>query len=274
MKKLVILILLVACVQQAPLQERAPAIFEPVPQMPVAVQPVPVFEEEVVECVDSDGFDIFAKGKVVQGDKELFDSCLSLKQNGLVPLSKVLEYVCEGDEIVAKPIDCAYGCLAGACVQEVERQFLVRDGVCSTGSVGSFAVTECFDNCLPGTMCAPAPLKTKHYTFPYQLACLVPSDDVVTDKWFEFETFAPMNLVLFADVEGSELVAVEVHDANGNAVAAPINGRIGVRCFTAFSGTARVSLPQGRYVVYIAAKGDGSEKFRSLSAKNFAIGII
>jgi len=273
MKKLVILLLLVACIQQVPPAEEAPVLVE----QPVLQQQGFVEEPTrmpIEECVDSDGFNIFVKGNVKKGSKELSDSCLSLKQDGLVPLSKVVEYVCEGNEFVAKPIDCTYGCVEGACVKDSEKHFLVRDGVCRAGSTGNFAVTQCFGNCLPNTMCAPAPLKTKQFTFPYQLACLVPSDEVVVDKWFEFEIFSPMNVVFFVDVEGSELVAVEVYDASGNAVSAPINGRIGVRCFTAFSGSARASLPQGKYFVYIAAKGDGPEKFRSLRAKNFAVGII
>ena len=196
MKRVMIfLVFLVACAKTLPVQ--TPVEIAPEEKAPVEV---PVIEEvpfPVIEnCVDLDNADVFVKGRVVKGEKVLDDSCLSLKEG--VSLSKVVEYVCENNEIVAKIFSCEYGCKEGACIKDVQKQFLVQNGECALG--GNFKVTKCFDGCLPKTMCVPAPLKTKHYDFPYQLACLVSSDEVSSDVWFEFEVPYDMTVVLFAEV--------------------------------------------------------------------------
>ncbi len=273
MKKLVFLLLLVACIGQAPVQ---PVVERPVVEAPVLVQPTAIPLPPVVEtCVDSDGSDAFVKGKVVKGAKILEDSCLSLKSDsGPIPISKVIEYACDNNEIVATPVDCSLGCLRGACLGDVEKQFLVKDGECN--SVGGFLITNCLDGCLDKTMCVPAPAKTKSITLPFQLSCLVPTEEWVINKWFDFEVPRAMEVLIFVDISGSEFALVEVRDSEGKLVVSPLNKKriSNNRCFTDASGFARASLQKGKYEVRVGAKGEGSEKFRSLKAKNFAVAVI
>ncbi len=274
MKKLVILLILLAACAQQPVQL-------PVQQVPV--QEIPIIEPTstpivplVEKCVDPDGTDEFVQGTVAKGDKVLNDACLSIKRDGqLVPISKVAEYTCENNEIVSRVINCAFACRRGACLRNVEKQQLVADGACKTGKVGFFSITKCYDSCLPNTQCAPAPLKTRHFSLPYQLSCIVPSDSWVVDRWFEFEVEQQVEALVFVDVAGSEFVRIEVRDASERLVAVPLAKRISEnRCFGEGSGFASASLPKGKYEVRISAKGDGTDKFRSFKAKNFSIAVL
>ena len=275
MKKLVILLLLVACV---PVQEQ---VEQPIIQVesPVFEQPVPVEQTpspaEVVRCVDSDGFDVFVKGSVVK-DKLLSDSCLSVRKDGLQPISKVLEYVCDNDEVVAQIIDCEFGCENGACLKVSKPVYkMVDDGKCAEETFGdALRVTKCFDNCLPQTMCEQAPLKTKSVSLPWQLSCLARTDERVVDSWFEFEVLREVNAEFLVEVFGSEIVSVEVlHDSL--LVASPLNKKLvgNNRCFGFGAGGSRASLVPGKYVVKVSARAIGADLLRSFRGKNFFVKI-
>lgn len=273
MKRLVILLLfLIACAQ--PVKE-GPVKEQPtMPKTPraVPVQPTPA----MMPCVDSDGRDEFTQGKVVKGSAVVNDSCLSVRKDSLIiPLSKLVEYVCENDEIVAKVVDCSFACVRGRCIENVEKQFLIKDGKCDLGKVGEFLITKCSDGCLPQTMCNPAPLKTKSITLPFQLACVVPSNVWAADNWFEFEVGRPVEVLISANAVGSEIIAVEIHDAQDKIVAVPLSKRVSQnRCFSEGSGSAHVLLTKGKYAVKIGARGEGPDNLRSFSAKDFAVAVL
>lgn len=274
MKKLVILLLfLIACAQPVPVQEVA----KPQPVMQKTPRAVLIVPTPVIEpCVDSDGTDEFVQGSVVKDSVVMNDSCLAVRKDSrLIPLSKVVEYVCDNGEIVAKTVDCKFACARGACVKNVEMQSLVKDGKCGVGRVGDFSITKCFDGCLPETMCSPSGLKTQHITLPYQLACVVRSSNWASDNWFEFEIDRPMEVLISADVVGSEIVGIEIHDAQDKIVAVPLIKRVSQnRCFAEGSGSVHALLNKGKYVVKIGARAEGPDNLRSFRAKNFSIAVL
>lgn len=275
MKKLVFLLLLVACmpvkesVQQPSIQVESPVFEQPVP-----VEQIPS-PAEVVKCVDSDGFDVFVKGSVMS-DKLLSDSCLSVRKDGLQPISKVLEYVCDNDEVVAQIIDCEFGCENGACLKVSKPVYkLVDDGRCAEGTFGdALRVTKCYDNCLPQTMCEQTPLKTKSVSLPWQLSCLARTDERVVETWFEFEVLREVNAEFLTEVLGSEIVSVEVL-RDGSLVTSPMNKKLigNNRCFGFGSSVSRASLVPGKYVVKISARAIGADLLRSFRGKNFFVKI-
>jgi hypothetical protein len=276
MKKVIILLFLIACAQ---IPEK-----QPVQEVPVKVElptprAQPIIPAPSVVCTDSDGLNEFVKGRIVRNGKELFDSCLSVKSDGLVPLSKVLEYVCENGEIVAKIVNCEFGCESGACLS-APRAFnmLVENGRCAEGAIiqDSIKITKCYSPCLPNTMCRQQPVKTKHLSLPWQLSCVVPNDAWVADTWVEFSVLRSSIVDLRAFVAGSESLSVLLQDSSGKSIAAPI-GAVKVstnRCFVQASGVDRVSLSPGAYKVVMAARGTSPDNLRSFQGINLSVSFI
>src|SRR3990172_9416471 len=218
MKMLVMLVLLlVSCM---PVKE--PVVQQPSVQQPSLPEPV---EMPVEVCVDVDGVDAFVRGQTSVSGKRVFDECLSLKKDGvLVPLSKVVEYACEDDRIVADIVDCEFGCESGACLsapkpKPVVHQ-LISNGDCLENAViGDVLKTAaCYNKCLAQTICEPAPLKTGAVSLPWQLNCLARTDEWVLEKWVEFDVLKEARIEFSAEIEGSEFVLVEVRNDAGEVL--------------------------------------------------------
>jgi len=284
MRYMVFFLLLLAC---------EPIMDEQVPvQVPPPPPPEPIFEDVPLQapvsaqvqrlCVDSDeGMDEFTKGTVTNGTDVVSDACLSLQARGqTIPLNKVVEYFCENSQVVAEAISCAHGCVEGACrkepLPEPEVVLLVEEGDCKQGaSVGPLKVTACYNACLQATACQKKEVKTRSVTLPWQLSCLVRSDTWLEERWLEFELQKEAEVFFKTEVLGSELVSVTVHDERGARVASLINQQVlGVnRCFGYGVGSAKVTLPPGRYEVHVGARAQAPHLLRSFFGKSFGVAV-
>lgn len=272
MKKLVmLLLLLVAC---------GKAIEQPVQQSPVEIFVAPIIEQPtstpvpIPFCSDSDGINEFVRGTVQSESDVQTDSCLSVKVNGVRPLPKLVEYSCEGSKIVADVLSCEFGCKNGACVDgnNLPKQSLIADGKCVVGvNYAGITVTRCASNCLPNTLCSPQPLKTKQISLPYQLGCVVRDESPSEGDWFEFEVSRDVDVLLFTEVEGSELSAVELRGPSPVVLLA----QKGQRCFWGMNSAVRASLLPGKYIVHSSARGVGKDdSLRSFRGVGFSVALV
>ncbi|MBU1103413.1 MAG: FG-GAP repeat protein [Nanoarchaeota archaeon] len=96
----------------------------------------------LLECVDSDGEDIYTKGNVGAdfpsdaGYITYWDECISLDE--------VKEWVCEDNQAVALSIDCDFGCFDGACAPPpwIQEQKLVASDAYGGDTLGSSAAMD------------------------------------------------------------------------------------------------------------------------------------
>ncbi len=272
MKKLVLLfLLLIAC---------GKAVEHPVPQAPVRIieVPAPIVEPSTPVptpfCSDSDGINEFVKGTVQSESDAQTDSCLSVKVNGVKPLPKLVEYSCVGSKIVADVLNCEFGCKDGACIdgKNLPKQSLIANGNCVAGvSAGGIAITRCSSGCLPSTLCSPQPLKTGQVSLPYQLGCVVRNEEIAEGDWFEFEVSRQVDVLLFTEIEGSELASVELRGPSPAVLLA----QKGQRCFWNMKSTVRASLAPGKYVVHASARGVGKDdSLRSFRGLGFSVAFV
>jgi len=272
---------LISCSQ--PEVGKAPELIDEIPvQVPEVVveEPAPVMP--VVGCIDSDqGMSPFVKGVTQNPADTVSDSCLFSKTNGKVSLPKLVEYFCEGGEIVAEVVDCKRGCKDGVCLPPPKPagqvNLLIENGNCKAGLnvEGKIRVTDCYNDCLVQTPCYPVELKTKSIVLPPQLNCLARTDQWVIEKWVEFDVLRPVDVEFSAEVLGSEAVSVEVWDGEQNLVATIIKEVIvNNRCFALGSGKARASLQPGHYEVHIGARAGGKDLLRSFRGEDFGVAFI
>jgi len=280
MKKLVILLLaLVSCI--SPVAE--PPIVESMPEIPMIVEP-PVIETPVEVpaqpfCTDSDGLNSFEKGVTETLDDRVSDSCLHLKNNGKIPLNRVVEYFCEENKIVAEAIDCKNGCENGACLREAKPlppvHKLISSGACEEGRLidNAIRITKCYNDCLSDTKCVRTPHKGRQISLPWQLNCLVRTNQWVVNKWVEFDVLTPIQAAFSANVSGSEVLSVEIRDLADRVVAVPINQKLvgENRCFSFTIGIAQANLNPGSYVVRIGARAVQPHLLRSFRGHDFSV---
>jgi hypothetical protein len=272
MKKLVILcLLLVACAVQVQVQPTpAPIIETSTPVEKIATMPT---ETPVPFCIGGDNGNEFVKGTVRSATDMVTDSCL-VKKDSMVPLSKVVEYSCDGAYIIANVMNCEFGCKAGACIdgKNLPKQSLISGGKCLAGvNSAGITVTRCANECLPNTLCSPQPLKTEQFSLPYQLGCVVRSEEWAQGDWFEFEVSRPVDILLFTEVEGSELVTVELRGPSPIILLA----QKGQSCFRGLKSVVRASLVPGKYVVHASARGLGEgDALRSFRGISFSVALV
>lgn len=240
-----------------------------------------VVVSEVVSCVDDDsGIDKFVRGHVYNGTDEVYDSCLfSEKEKIKVPLNQVAEYSCENNNIVADILDCEFGCENGACRTTPRPEFyLIKDGKCAANETfgASLKITQCFNDCLSYSACEKKEVETKSVSLPWQLSCLVSSEQWVTERWVEFEVTRPITVVMSADVEASEWARVQIYRKGDWFVSSIIDEQAKQqnRCFAPFSGKTEVFLDVGKYEVRIGARAIGPDLLRSFNAKDLKISFI
>jgi len=272
MKKLVILcLLLVACAVQVQVQPTQAPIIET--STPVEKIIIVSTETPVPFCIDSDNGNEFVKGTVRSAADVVTDSCL-VKKDSMISLSKVVEYSCDGAYIVANVINCEFGCKAGACIdgKNIPKHSLISGGKCVAGvNSAGITVTRCASNCLPNTLCSPQPLKTKQISLPYQLGCVVRGEEWAQGDWFEFEVSRDVDVLLFTEVEGSELSTVELRGPSPVVLLA----QKGQRCFWGMKSVVRVSLVPGKYVVHASARGVGKDDaLRSFRGVGFSVALV
>lgn len=275
-----LLFLLLSCAPVSLPVEQPPEPILPIQPAPVVpVQPA-VEVVETIFCEDSDGSDIFSRGVTKSSFDSVMDSCLYADRDGLrVPLSRVVEYSCDGDKIVADVFDCEFGCENGACLSSAREKFyLVRDSECKQGAILNdvLSVKNCFNSCLTGTSCEASGVKTSQVSLPWQLSCLARNDEWVVEKWVEFEILSPVFVEFFADVVGSELVRVQIF-RDGALVGNVIDGPVSLpnRCFAPVSGKGFAYMTTGIYEVRIGARAVGAaDLLRSFKALNFSVSFI
>jgi len=240
-----------------------------------------VVVSEVVTCVDDDGgIDKFVRGRVFNGSDDVYDSCLfSEKEKVRVPLNQVAEYSCEDNNIAADILDCEFGCESGACRTSPRPEFyLVKDGRCAANETfgSSIKVSQCFNNCLSYTACEKEGVDTKSVSLPWQLSCLVSSEQWVVERWVEFEVTRPVTVLMSADVEASEWARVQIYRKGDWFVSSIIDEQASTqnRCFASFSGKTEVFLDVGKYEVRIGSRAIGPDLLRSFYAKDLKVSFI
>lgn len=279
---LIFLLVLTACgVKEIPVEQQ-PVIEPPKPE-PIYVEKTEQVPVPVKKCFDSDnGLNKYERGVIENQNDKLTDSCLyTVAGSEKISLSKVAEYFCEGEDIVAEVMHCEYGCEDGACLRSrTERKVhkLIDNGMCreDVKVEDVIKVKACYNDCLSNTRCEPQELRTTSVLLPPQLNCLAPTDAWVVEKWLEFEVLKPTTAIFGADVLGGEIVMVEVHDERGAVVAAPIDKQplTNNKCFGEGVGLSRAKLQAGNYVVIIGARGVGKDRFRSFSGHDFSVSIV
>jgi hypothetical protein len=230
-------------------------------------------ETPVPFCLDSDNGNEFVKGTVHGATDTVTDSCL-VKKESMVQLSKVVEYSCDGTYIIANVMNCEFGCKDGACIdgKNLPKHSLISGGKCVAGvNSAGITVTRCASNCLPNTLCSHQPLKTKQISLPYQLGCVVRGEEWAQGDWFEFEVSRDVDVLLFTEVEGSELATVELRGPSSVVLLA----QKGQRCFWSMKSVVRASLVQGKYVVHASARGVGKDDaLRSFQGIGFSVALV
>ncbi|MFH1270291.1 MAG: FG-GAP repeat protein [Nanoarchaeota archaeon] len=96
----------------------------------------------LLECIDSDGWDVYTKGNVVAdfpsdaGYTTYWDECVSLDE--------VKEWVCQDGHAVALSFDCDFGCFDGACAPPpwIQEQKLVASDASGGDTLGSSAAID------------------------------------------------------------------------------------------------------------------------------------
>lgn len=277
---ILLLALLVACAR-APVDVALPQN-ESLPGDMAKISTSPdVVVSEVVSCFDDDGgVNEFERGKVSNGTDEVLDSCLFSQKEGVnVPLNQLAEYSCENNNVVADIVDCEFGCESGACRKSARTKFsIVEDGKCVVNATfgASIKVVECYNDCLAQTFCEKSGVDTKSVSIPWQLSCLVGTEQWVVEKWVDFEVSRDVTVILGANVEASEWARVQLYRKGDWFVSSIIDAQAlnQNRCFYPFSGQTQVSLSPGKYEVRIGARAIGPDLLRSFKAQNLTVSFI
>jgi|GEM_PF-2948636 len=286
MRWILILAILVACAPEntnivVPANDSLEDIPKEIEQTGLTSDSPQVVVSEVVSCFDVDGgLNEFERGRVFNGTDDVLDSCLFSQKEGVnVPLDQLAEYSCDSNNVVADIIDCEFGCESGTCRSAPRTKFsLVENGECVVNSTfgAAIKVSECYNDCLTQTFCDKKDIKTTSVALPWQLSCLVGTEQWVVEKWVDFEVSRPVTVILGASVEASEWARVQIYRKGDWFVSSIIDEQAPNqnRCFYPFSGETKVSLSPGKYEVRIGARAIGPDLLRSFNAQNLTVSFI